>query len=155
MRVSEEAQARSHALQRQLEVRPPHPHPHPPPHPPPQPQLACAYAAEGSISGSVTGSVLSRAASPPFFLSAGLSESLLPDGAAEYGEYGASYGASYGAGNGAGVHGAGYGAGYGAASWSEQESSPPAGHILPLGTPRGTHGGEAAARMYRGYAPRS
>ena len=143
--MSEEAQARSHALQRQLELRPPHPPPQP------QPQLACAYAAEGSVTGSVTGSVLSRAASPPFFLSAGLSESLMPHGVAEHGEYGASYGASYGAGE----HGAGYGAGYGAASWSEQESSPPAGHILPLGTPRDTPGGEAAARMYRGYAPRS
>lgn len=148
--MSEEAQARSHALQRQLALRAPQPRPHPPPQSE-LAQLACAYAAEGSVSGSVTGSVLSRAASPPFFLSAGLSGSLLPDGVAGYGEYGASYSAGYGAGE----HGAEYGAEYGAASWSEQESSPPAGHILPLGTPRDTPGGEAAARMYRGYAPRS
>ena len=101
MRVSEEAQARSHALQRQLELRAPQP----------QPQLAqhaYAYVAEGNFLG--------RAASPPLYLS----EALLPAGMAQHG---------YGAGE------------YGATSWSEQESSPPAG-------------GETATLVHSGYAPR-
>ena len=135
--MSEEAQARSHALQRQLALRAPQPRPHPPPQSE-LAQLACAYAAEGRVSGSVlsrAASSTSRAASPPLFLSAGLSETplphalphALPAGVAGYGEYDTGYGT--------GVHGAEHGAGYGAGSWSEQESSPPAGFILPLDPP--------------------
>jgi hypothetical protein len=141
--VSEEAQARSHALQRQLELRAPQPQPHASP----QSQLAqlacCTYAAEGSVSGgalSRAASSTSRAASPPLLLSAGVSETLLP------------HAGEYGAGHGPGERGVEYSAGYGAASWSEQESSPPAGYILPLDA-RGP-GGKTGTRMH-GYAPRS
>ena len=55
-------------------------------------------------------------------------------------------------GHGPGERGVEYSAGYGAASWSEQESSPPAGYILPLDA-RGP-GGKTGTRMH-GYAPRS
>ena len=101
--MSEAAQARSHALERQLQLRAPQPQPPPPPQAQ-LAQLACVYAAEGRASGRASGSSTSNAASPPLFLSAGGSD----------------------------THALQHGAGCDAASWSEQESSPPAGCILPL-----------------------
>ena len=80
--------------------------PQPQPPPPPQAQLA-QLACAYAAEGRATGSSTSNAASPPLFLSAGGSD----------------------------THALQHGAGCGAASWSEQESSPPAGCILPLERP--------------------